>query len=205
MENGLLKYRTAFYKFKEGAFRTHAKEPFAFGPWGMKDIRICQLPDGKIAVFTRPQGKIGGLGKVAYTEIDRLEDLEQGILDAKIIPQLFIDGREWGGANQAFALDENRIGVLGHIACETVSATGRKLKHYYAITFIFDRRNLSVSNLKIIATANDFPEAKCKREELKDVVFSGSIDRLENGRAILYVGIGDRQAGYIEIPDPFRL
>lgn len=47
---------------------------FLVGPDGMKDIRLTQLADGRIGIFTRPQGAVGGRGTIGYIEADHLGD-----------------------------------------------------------------------------------------------------------------------------------
>ena len=57
------------------------------GPYMMKDIRLTGLPNGDIAIFTRPQGEKGGVGKIGFTTVHRLEDITaQVIAEAPIIP-----------------------------------------------------------------------------------------------------------------------
>ena len=55
-----LAWRTVFYK---GTTLSELKE-FFLGPDGMKDLRIVKQQDGKIGVFTRPQGEKGGRGEM---------------------------------------------------------------------------------------------------------------------------------------------
>jgi hypothetical protein len=50
---------------------------------------------------------------------------------------------------------------------------------------------------------SDFPEGESKRKDLEDVIFSGGIQRQENGKALLFAGLSDAEAGFIELPDPF--
>ena len=52
VENAL-HWRTRFYRGQHQNL-----VPFAQGPDGMKDIRLVELPDGDIGVFTRPQGEV---------------------------------------------------------------------------------------------------------------------------------------------------
>lgn len=59
---GYLNYRTVFYR-GDGIYDLSR---FAVGPDRMKDIRLCELEDGRILVFTRPQGERGGRGKIGY-------------------------------------------------------------------------------------------------------------------------------------------
>lgn len=56
-----LSYRTMFYYYENDEMKL-----LAHGPWGMKCIRFIELQDKTIAVFTRPQGKKGGMGKIGF-------------------------------------------------------------------------------------------------------------------------------------------
>ncbi|MFA5773552.1 MAG: DUF1861 family protein [Candidatus Paceibacterota bacterium] len=189
-------YRTIFYRGKD----TASLEQFAVGPDTMKDIRLISLPNGKIGVFTRPQGEIGGKGKIGYMEIDSLDDLKKKDIlnNAEIIENQFPEG-EWGGANELHLLSDGRIGVIGHIAYQD-----EKGKHYYAMAFIYDPKTKSASPMEIIATRKNFPNGKAKRPELDDIIFPGGLIRNGDGTAILYAGLGDAETGRITIKDPFE-
>lgn len=79
-------YRTLFYKGDS----VQTLKPFVCGPDKMKDIRLCQLKNGRILVMTRPQGEVGGRGKIGYTIIDSLEQLSsERILEATILENQF--------------------------------------------------------------------------------------------------------------------
>jgi len=189
-------YRTIFYRGKD----TTSLEQFAVGPDRMKDIRLVSLPSGKIGVFTRPQGEIGGKGKIGYMEIDSLDDLKKKDIfnNAEIIQDQFPEG-EWGGANELHILPDGRIGVLGHIAYQD-----EKGKHYYAMAFIYDPKTKSASPIEIIATRKNFPPGKAKSPELDDIIFPGGLIRNDDGTATLYAGLGDAETGKITIADPFE-
>ncbi|MCG2718725.1 MAG: DUF1861 family protein [Nanoarchaeota archaeon] len=58
-EGKLLNFMTVFYKGKD----IKSLEYIAKGPDRMKDIRLIELPEKNIGVFTRPQGKLGGKEK----------------------------------------------------------------------------------------------------------------------------------------------
>jgi hypothetical protein len=172
---------------------------FASGPPTMKDIRLIELADGQIGVFTRPQGKVGGRGQIGFTVIPTLEDLnEETFLGAEILQDQFIPA-EWGGANEAHLLKNGCVGVLGHIACYDSNMH----KHYYSMVFVINPETCERSPLKIIAVRSDFPAGPEKRPDLEDVIFSGGLVRKSNGRAELSVGVSDAEAYRIEIPDPF--
>ncbi len=188
-------YRTVFYKGR--CFKS--LEKFACGPDRMKDIRLTRLKNGSIGVCTRPQGEEFGRGVIGSVEIHSLDELTQeNILNAKIIKDLFRED-EWGGANELHLLEDGRIGVIGHIACEDEN----HFKHYYAMSFIYDPFAHSTTPIKIIATRKDFPKGEAKKPELEDVVFPGGMIRHKDGSATLYAGLSDAQAGCVVFKDPF--
>lgn len=176
-------------------------EYFASSPVGMKDIRLVDLED-RIGVFTRPQGKIGGQGKIGYLEISRIDELkrftENDWYCANIIDGLF-DDDSWGGANQALKLPDGKIGVIGHKAHQT-RLGGKLRKHYYAVSFRYDPKINVQSQFRVIAKRNDFPDSSSKRSpELDDVVFPGGVDEDFN----LYCGLSDFCIGIKKIENPF--
>ncbi len=195
----LLGFHTLFYRGE----RLENMRLFAEGPRGMKDIRLLELQDGRIAVFTRPQGEDAGLGKIAFTIIDTLEELSpQRLTEATIIPGQFTED-EWGGPNKLHLLDKKTIGVLGHIAFKD----GDNALHYHAMTFRFDLETRTVSPLRIIATRENFPPSKAKEPRLSDVVFPGGLLLLEEGedRFVLYAGLSDTMSGTTIVVDPFGI
>ncbi|MEJ2635299.1 MAG: DUF1861 family protein [Calditrichia bacterium] len=194
-------WRTEFYK---GADLLHLKK-FAEGPLGMKDIRLVELHDHRVGLFTRPQGEIGGRGKIGFTVIDSLEKLnETKWLGAELIPRQFGE-EEWGGANEVHLLREGLVGVLGHKASFSYDKEGRLLKHYYSAVFSFEYILMKASPLKIVARRSDFPKGEAKRSpELDDVLYSGGLRALDDHWSELYAGLSDVQCGRIVIKNPFR-
>jgi hypothetical protein len=193
---GKWKWRTVFYF---GRNLRNLKR-LSTGPWGMKDIRLTELPSGKIGVLTRPQGKIGGRGKIGYCEINSLSELNpRKIARAKLIKNFFAKG-EWGGANDLVILKTGKIGVLGHIAKFDI----KKYRHYYPIVFAFDPVTRKSSTMRIITIRSSFPKGKAKRPDLYGVIFPGGITREKNNKATIYAGIGDAQTYKITIDDPFK-
>lgn len=193
-EKSLL-WQTVFYRGEN----IRSLEKFASGPVGMKDIRLIELPDQSIGVFTRPQGEKGGRGKIGYTTIDSLDGLTvEVITDAPLVQAHFLD-EEWGGVNEVFVDEQGRIMVLGHIA--SFDHTGDR--HYYPITCEYDSSRNELIDMKIIATRNDFPEGEAKRSDLQDVLFSGGLIFLEGDQVELYVGVSDAEAHKAVISNPF--
>lgn len=191
-----LLWKTVFYKGKN----INTLVPLAQGPVGMKDIRLLELRNGKIGVFTRPKGnEKGGRGKIGFTTIDSLDELTIELLnDAPLIKTHFKED-EWGGVNEAYPDDEGRIMALGHIA----SSDDEGNRHYYPITFEYRIDTNEIIAMKIIATRDDFPKGEAKRPDLEDVLFSGGLVFKENGNAELYVGVSDAEAHKAIIPNPF--
>ena len=192
-------YRTIFFRGKD---IYHLKK-LKVGPKGMKDIRLVLLSDGKIGVFTRPQGKIGGRGRIGFMIVDSIEEFsklsDEDFYSAKLLLDKF-DKNEWLGVNAAYVLKNREIGVIGHIA----SFSKNMKRNYYPITFNFDYSSNSISGMKIIATRKELPKGDSKRDDLKNILFPGGLTRNSNGTATLYVGAGDAEAYKILIKDPFR-
>ncbi len=199
---GEISYETVFYRYKESVLELiepdgSLAEPFAVSLPMMKDIRMLELQSGNIGVFTRPQGGEAGLGKIAYIEIVELDQLQDSIPKAEIVPHQFHDN-EWGGVNELHLLKNGKIGVLGHIA-----HFDQEVRHYYAMAFVFDPDVHYATHMEILTTADEFPKIKPKRSDLGKIIFSGGLKRHSNGIATLYVGVGDTRAGSIQIKDPF--
>jgi len=192
---GALAWRTVFYRGGSIA----ELEPFFTGPDGMKDLRLVELADGSIGVFTRPQGKKGGRGKIGFARAATLADLTLELIEeAPLFPGQFAD-EEWGGVNEAHLLKNGIVGCLGHIAC--FDAAGDR--HYFPMVFAMDPNAGSCSEIELIAVRDRFLPGAAKRSDLRDVVFSGGLVRKSDGTADLYAGISDAEAHRITIPDPF--
>lgn len=193
---GGLGYRTAFRRGSDLA----SLKPFTTGPEGMKDIRLLSLPDGKLLVMTRPQGAIGGRGKIGMTVIDGLEALNpESIAKATVYEDLFVT-EEWGGANELHLLNNGLVGVLGHVA----KFDGDGNRHYYPMAFAINPKTGHRSPMKILLERSNLPAGEFKRPDLKDVLFSGGLIRGPGGKAELYVGAGDAEVYRASIEDPFK-
>ncbi len=193
----IINWCTCFYRGKT----LSELKLFAMGPNHMKDIRLTALADGRVGIFTRPQGMHGKLGKIGYISVDTLDDVNEDImLQAKIFDTHFIPS-EWGGANQIHLLKDGRLGVIGHISYRD-SENGL---HYHSMAFVFDPKTQEHTPVRIIATRSDMQSGPAKRPDLKDVIFTGGIVRGTNGqRTVLYTGVSDCEAHCVEIDDPFE-
>lgn len=181
---------------------------FTTGPNRMKDIRLVELTDGKIGVFSRPRGedvreRYGSESMIGFTVINSLDELTaETIASAPYIQNLF-QKDEWGGVNQAYLLDNGKIGAIGHICYKAIGSAGQELKVYMNMSFVLDPESLEVADLKIIGTRHCYPEGPAKKNHLEDCVFTSGIVTRQDGRVDLYSGIGDCETGRIVIDNPF--
>ncbi|MGY3748798.1 DUF1861 family protein [Vagococcus acidifermentans] len=168
------------------------------GPYGMKDIRLAELGNGQIIVLTRPQGGAAGRGKIGVNIIEKLSDLSMAVIDAAVLLEDQFNDEEWGGANEIY-VDDGRVCVLGHIAKFDTDGD----RHYYAMTFELDSTYKKMIRPQIIAERRDFLPGPAKRDDLKDVVFSGGLV-MTGETAVLYAGISDAAAQKLTIKNPFK-
>lgn len=180
---------------------------FTSGPTNMKDIRLIQLKDKRIGIFTRPQGlellaKTGYIAELGFTIVNTLEDITpESIEDAPLLKGYFLPD-EWGGCNQAHLLKDGNIGVIGHIAYGEGNEISKVL-HYYGMSFILNPETRKITTPKIIVTRKCFPDGSVKKIELSDVTFIAGITRGDNHTATIYTGLSDSQVGSVRIKDPF--
>lgn len=176
-------------------------QPFFAGPIGMKDIRLCERADGRIAIFTRPRGIKGGRGTIGYAEVATLADLTIPAIDAAPMLEGMFHPLDWGGANEAHLLASGEIGVIAHAAYfEDDILYGKR--RYYAASFVFDPATHTWRDYRIIAARGQFAPGPAKRPDLVDVVFSSGIEQVGE-RTLLYAGTSDAEAQWVEIDYPF--
>jgi hypothetical protein len=201
-KGGLITYSTRFFAGRSLAGLALRAE----GPERMKDVRLLELPDRRVAVFSRPQGqpmldRFGCIAKIGFAVVDSLA----AVGPASVAGAPLLDGHflptEWGGCNQLFNLANGLVGVIGHKSWgETVD--GVFVIHYYAMAFAIDPRTRRMTQTKVIAARDDFPPGPQKNPRAMDVVFTSGIERLGSGRALLYAGLSDCREGVLEIEDP---
>lgn len=169
---------------------------FARSPLYMKDVRLVELEDGRIGVFTRPFSTEHISRPVGYTEIDKLDDLCMEVMEnAPLLDAQPVEA-QWWGVNAVYPLAGGKLGVLAHIA--TWNDINR---YYYPIVFVFDRETREiVDGPRIIADRSCFPAYDARQPDLKDVVFPGWIDR---ERGYFYAGLSDAAIGVMPLADPF--
>lgn len=185
----------------------HDLELFATGPDHMKDIRLVELTDGRIGVFSRPQGekmlsKFGCIAKIGFTIIDSLSELNAEVIDGAPLLEGHFQPDEWGGCNQLYMLKNGLIGAIGHKAHRTSDEQNRERLHYYSIAFAIEPDTRKMTPVKIIASRDCFPQGEYKSLRVADVTFTSGVVRLEEGKAMLYSGLSDCQVGRLMITDP---
>ncbi len=180
---------------------------YTTGPKDMKDIRMVELEDGCLGVFSRPRGEhvrqvYGSESVVGFTVLNDISELDEKVLEqARIVEGLF--GKdEWGGCNQCFLLEGGKVGVIGH-RCYLEKQEGISQQVYLNIAFVFDPDTFLVSDVKVIGTRKNYPRWPAKKSNLADCAFPSGIRLREDGRTDLYSGIGDTAEGRIVIEDPF--
>lgn len=180
---------------------------FATGPSMMKDIRLVELANGRIGVFTRPRGeeirkKYGSESVVGYYEIADFSELTpERIAAAEPIEGLF--GKdEWGGCNQAYLLPGGRIGVAAHLsALGTEAANGQRRQIYCNAAFVFDPVTRTATKPKIIATRDMYPSTPAKVPHLDDCAFTSGFVFNDDGSCDVYSGLSDSGEGRVRIRD----
>ncbi|GBU11589.1 hypothetical protein AwEntero_01900 [Enterobacterales bacterium] len=191
----VLRWKTVLYRGAD----IHSLSPFFTGPEGMKDIRLVELQEGRVLVFTRPQGAVGGRGTIGYVVLNTLDELTSDALEQATLLYGQVSADEWCGVNAAYRLDAHDIGVLSHIA--RFDAQGHR--HYYACTFVFNSQTHHCSPMKMIAERQQFELGPAKRADLNDVIFPGGLTFVDKSSARLYCGTSDCEAQWIDINYPF--
>jgi len=198
-----LAWQTVFYKGKS----IYNLKEFARGPAHMKDIRLLEVEDGRIAVCTRPQGEKmirehGCIAKIGFVMLPSLSALTEKVIeDASFIQDIFLPD-EWGGANEMHCLPGGKIGVIGHKSYKE-TLNGIDYLHYYSIAFVLNPVTLEVSPVEVICSRDCFPGEESREPRLYDVTFTAGIIRNNDGTADLYTGLSDCQIGKAKIADPF--
>lgn len=190
-----LNYRTVLYDVLDFS---NPKRIFE-GPWKMKDIRFIEIPNQKIALFSRPQGNEFGRGKIGFTIIDSLEKIEHCHLYNAPLLNYFHD-EEWGGANEIHLLKNGNLFVLGHIAKRNEDNS----LSYYPMYFTINPLTKEHSEIKILFKREHLPEGESKNDKLKDVIFPGGFNENPDGTIDIYIGAGDAEAYRVRIKNNFE-
>ncbi len=180
-------------------------EYFTSGPDHMKDIRLVQLKNSKIGIFTRPLGKNvadGHKAKIGFTIVDRIEDINKDVINnAPLLDDFFLK-EEWGGCNSAYLLKNGLIGVIGHKSYYS-NEDGKDHLHYYGTYFVINPKTYKTTDMNIIISRDCFPYFEPREERLTDITFTSGIVRNSDGTAKIYAGLSDSAIGSAIIKDPF--
>ena len=208
MKNKVDSYSCYFYRVQADKFTGDLGEfsYFTSGPNKMKDIRLVELPDKRIGVFSRPNGRKfenGAYSAVGFCTIDSLDELCAEVVEsAEYIDGLFGEG-EWGGVNQVHVIENGKLGIAAHISFNGKDEKGERLSVYCNCSFVFDPESRGYDNFKIIGTKSAYPACTAKLPRLEDCAFTSGVVKRPDGRYDLYSGIGDVHEGRIVIDDPF--
>ncbi|HSX07123.1 MAG TPA: DUF1861 family protein [Candidatus Saccharimonadia bacterium] len=208
--HGTIVPRTEFYR--GNSLETLEHIPFAVID-NMKDVRLLQLPDGRLLICRRPWGDKYMRGRIALHVINSLDDLVD--IDKVELPLLALldscgEELDWVGVNNMYMLTDAAgeicVGLLGHVALQDQEGN----LHYAACTYRISLEDLLSKQVhkicpQIIATRGCFEEGPAKNATLHDIVFPGSLQHLDGDRYRLWAGLSDARIGCVEIDDPFRL
>ncbi|MGD1818737.1 MAG: DUF1861 family protein [Pleomorphochaeta sp.] len=197
VDDTVINWKTVCYKLMKNNTFSH----FFTGPNKMKDIRFCKLKNGKIALFTRPQGtKESKLGQIGFTILSSWENLSTEVIEKAPLLNIF-DENQWGGINHAQLLPDGNIGLLGHIACYSTD----KAKHYYPISFVLNPDTTEIiKEPKIILERNQLLKSPSKSADLEDIIFPGGAIQ-EDGGTTLYLGISDASVQIVKTKNIFNI
>ena len=200
--DGGLGWETVFYRSHDGLHsfesdQTGKPVPILTGPLGMKDIRLKQLRDGRIAVFTRPQGDLalglgaaGTHGSVGFTVVSNLRRVTADVIAKAPLIEAQFPADQWWGVNEAHQLADGTLAVFGHAAMRFPAPPGGgDPRGYYALEFRLNTETRRVTDMKMLAERKDFAPGPSKRPELANIIFTGGIRH-----GVLYVGAGDQEA-----------
>lgn len=190
----IVSWHTAFYL---GADFFDLKKALV-APAKMKDVRLFEK-NGKIHVFTRPQGGIAKGGRIGYLAADSLAELTPERMEKAELLDTQFPEECWGGVNQVLPLENGFLGIVGHIA----RMSSGDVRHYCGMTFVFDPRTRRSTSVRILCERKDFPLGPAKRPDLEDVVFLGGMIRNPGGTATIYAGLSDAEAACALVKDPF--
>ena len=193
-------FRTVFRELDPETLALGA--PIARGPENMKDVRLFELPNGRIGVLTRPKGGEFGNGYIGFTTVGSVDEIApEALLSAPpvlrpeelvaALPALEGFGSEvWVGGNDAVVNDDGTVTVYGHLGTPGP---------YCAIRFNFDPNAArpAATNIELLAVASDFagvPDGPIR----PNTVFAGGVADL-GGHRVLTAGLNDYRSGLLRV------
>jgi len=174
---------------------------FATGPDNMKDVRVLELSDGRLGVFSRPKTDVYSC--IGFTIINDLSELTQRVIN-EAEPLNVLHTGAWGGVNQAYLLSSGKIGCIAHYSYNGKDEKDRPISVYLNYSFVFHPSTCEAELERIIGTRSCYPSYAVKAERLTDCAFSSGIVMRDDGKCDLYSGLGDTCQGRITIDSPFE-
>ncbi|EPY31965.1 hypothetical protein STCU_03058 [Strigomonas culicis] len=167
----------------------------------MKDVRIVELADKRLGVFSRKRTK-----EEVYFGFSIVPSLDLLSMDAiqSAKPLDIIRPGHWGGVNQAYLLQTGHVGCIAHYSYHDTNSTGAAVTVYTNYAFVIDPLTREIFACKFIGSKCCYPPCPFKIPALEDCVFSSGISPREDGKWDLYSGVGDVGQGRITIDYPFE-
>ena len=196
-------YRGAFYR-DNGKGPMHL-EYLTTGPERMKDIRLVELKDGRIGVFSRPRGedvrkKYGSESVIGFTTVKDLDELTPEVIEKAPVIEGVFGKDEWGGCNQAYLMEDGRVLVAGHLCFSgTKASNGLNRGVYCNASFLFDPATHKATRIRIVATRMMYPEQGPKVPHLDDCVFTPGFVFNDDGTCDVYTGLCDSAEGRVRL------
>lgn len=174
---------------------------FTTGPNHMKDIRLVELKDGRIGVFSRP--KTDTFSFIGFHIINSVDELSSNIIDKAVALNVLHTGA-WGGVNQAYLLTSGLVGCIAHYSYNSRDEKGVFLAVYVNYSFVLNPDTRETQLERIIGTRSCYPPCPSKAPKLADCTFASGIVKRDDGKYDLYAGLGDTCQGRITIDYPFE-
>jgi len=123
---------------------------FTSGPSAMKDIRLIELANGKIGVFTHFRTE--GSCLTGFVVIDNIKQLSAEVINSARLINHRPFGDAWGGPNQVYLLSSGKLGCISHYGYLLDRSEDVQLRVYCATSYVFDPDTYDVHDFKIIGT-----------------------------------------------------
>jgi len=182
----------------------------------MKDVRVAQLQTGRIAVFTRPTEGEASPGRIGFTIINNIQDIEEAVVNAKLL-KFNLDENARIGANEAYVITKTEstgtVKELINVFCHVATTDPTKQKgneifdfekepiHYAGYQFELDPNHPYDDTITLhkIADRFDFPinDKSSKGDKYNDVIFPGGTGGPKETQ--YFAGVEDARIGVIDM------
>lgn len=175
---------------------------YTSGPKKMKDIRLVEMANGKIGVFSHHKSNHECL--TGFVTINSLDELSAEVIDSAVPIDHTLFGDAWGGVNQPYLLTTGKIGCISHHGYVAEDENGDTINVYCITSFVYEPSTNKCYSYKILGTKPCFPDYPPKVPRLADCAFVSGIVMREDGKCDLYSGVGDTREGRLVIDYPFE-